>query len=378
MDLRITVLALPPVITLIHRSLRISESEVGLLTGMVPLLLAAAAVPGSLLISRLGARRAVVVGLVVTAIAGALRGVGPSIAVLFLMTLVMGLGIAAIQPAYPALARQWFPSAVGFATAVYANGLLMGEVFPAALTLPLLLPLVGQNWQLSFAVWSIPVLATAVLVGFTKPTGGAAAEPPPARWWPDFGNARTWLLGFIFGGASALYWAGNAFVPDYLHATGRAGLVAASLTSLNLCQIPASVLIGIFAGRLIGRRWPFVAAAVLAAAGVVGFLTMPGLWAVVWAGSFGFTGGAILVLILALPPLLAAPDDVPRLAAGIFTISYTCSFLGPVLGGLAWDVTGRPAAAFVVAAAAAVVIGVLALRLDLPRPDHVPEMTAVS
>ena len=49
--LRITVLAIPPVIPLIHQDLHLTQAGVGFLTALPSLLFAAAAVPGSLLIS---------------------------------------------------------------------------------------------------------------------------------------------------------------------------------------------------------------------------------------------------------------------------------------------------------------------------------------
>jgi CP family cyanate transporter-like MFS transporter len=367
-DLRLTVLCLAPVIPLIHRDLKLSESQVGLLTGMTPLLLAAAAIPGSLLIARVGARRAVIAGLVLTGMASALRGVGPAVAVLFAMSFLMSTGIAVLQPAYPALVRAWLPAQVGLATAVYANGLLVGEVIPAGLTVPLVLPLVHQSWELSFVVWSLPVLATAAVIALATPHR-ARTSAALVRWWPDWRDSRTWSLGFIFGIASALYWTANAFIPDYLHATGRPALVAPALTTLNLFQIPASILIGVFAGRIVGRRWPFVVASLLSGLALIAFVAMPGAWAVVWAGSFGFLSGGILVLTLALPPLMVEADDVPRLAAAMFTISYTCSFLAPAVGGAAWDLTGNPASAFVIVGAASFAVAFLALRLRMPRPQ---------
>ena len=42
--------------------------------------------------------------------------------------------------------------------------LLIGEILAAALTIPLVLPLVGNSWRLSFVFWAIPVLLTAVVV----------------------------------------------------------------------------------------------------------------------------------------------------------------------------------------------------------------------
>ncbi|MDQ2742817.1 MAG: MFS transporter, partial [Chloroflexota bacterium] len=116
--LRMTLLAVPPLLPAIHRDLHLSETLVGILSGLPVLLLAVAAVFGSLVIAHLGARRALVLGLVLVAVAGACRGVGSTTAILFAMTFAMGLGVAVSQPAMPALVRQWFPDRIGQATAV--------------------------------------------------------------------------------------------------------------------------------------------------------------------------------------------------------------------------------------------------------------------
>src|SRR5262249_13811386 len=72
--LRLTVLAVPPVIPQIHADLNLTETEVGILTGLPQVLFAGAAVAGSLLIARLGALRTLILGLVITPAASALRG----------------------------------------------------------------------------------------------------------------------------------------------------------------------------------------------------------------------------------------------------------------------------------------------------------------
>ncbi len=51
-------------------------------------------------------------------------------------------------------------------------------------------------------------------------------------------------------------------------------------------------------------------------------ITMPGAWVVFWAGTLGFVTAVTLILALALPSVLSAPDDVHRTSAGMFTISY--------------------------------------------------------
>jgi CP family cyanate transporter-like MFS transporter len=117
------------------------------------------------------------------------------------------------------------------------------------------------------------------------------------------------------------------------------------------------------AQRLAGRRGPLVAAAVLSLVGV-GALLLPDDGAVVaGAALIGFCSAFLLTLVLALPPLLAAPEEVHRLAAGMMAIGYTLAFVVPFLGGALWDATGVPATAFVPAALGALLVLITAMAL---------------
>ena len=75
--MRMPLLAVPPVIPLIHDDLHMSETQVGALIGMPLTMFALAAVPGSLLIARLGVLRVAIVGLFITALAAARARRGP-------------------------------------------------------------------------------------------------------------------------------------------------------------------------------------------------------------------------------------------------------------------------------------------------------------
>jgi CP family cyanate transporter-like MFS transporter len=368
-DLRVTLLAVPPLIPAIHRDLGLDEKGVSILTGLPVLLLAAAAIPGSLLIARAGPRRALVAGLLAIALGGALRGAGTSLAVLFAMTLVMGAGVAVSQPVFPTLTREWFPTRIALATAVYSNGLLFGEMVPASLTGPLVAPALGGSWQWTLVIWAVPALVTAGLLRALTPHISAGRGGGRRRWLPDFRDGQMWRVGLVMGLASAAYFGTNAFIPDFLRATGHADLKDAGLTSLNACQLAASLAILLLARRLVGRRGPFVLAGALIAVAAVGLVLTPGPWIVLWAGVIGFAAALALVLTLALPPLLAGAGDVPRFSAGVFVILYGASFLGPLAGGAAWDATGWPPAAFLALAAGGVVMIGLAAGATLRRHE---------
>jgi CP family cyanate transporter-like MFS transporter len=370
LDLRVTLLAVPPVIPNIHHDLGLDEKGISVLTGLPVLLLAAAAIPGALLIARLGVRRALVAGLVLIAVGSVLRGAGPSLAVLFAFTLLMGVGVAVSQPVFPTLTGDWFPARLGLATAVYTNGMLVGETLPAALTGPLILPLLNGSWPLVFAFWSLPVLLTTALVLMTTREVPRPAGDEPRRWWPDFRSRQTWLIGLTMGCASAAYFGTNAFLPDFVHATGRAALKDPALAALNTCQLVASFAVLALSRRLVGRRGPFLVAACLILAATLGIVALPGGWVVAAAGVVGFATALALVLTLALPPLLAPPGDVARFSAGILVVIYGFSFAGPLIGGAAWDGTGLPAAAFLALAAGAGLMAVLAAIMPLNRRPY--------
>jgi CP family cyanate transporter-like MFS transporter len=324
-------------------------------------------VPGSLLIARLGATTTLVAGLLVTALGCALRGVAPNFALLCAATVVTGLGVAVMQPALPPLVRAWLPDRIGFGTAVYTNGLLVGEILPVALTLPLVLVLVGGSWRLAFVVWAVPCVVIALLILGLAPRAPAPTGPTtPRRWWPDWRDGLIWRLGLMFGANNAIYFSANAFIPDYLHHVGRPDLIGDTLSALNIGQLPASLILLACAGRLAGRAWPYVACGLLSLAGVIGILSGTGWVIVAAATALGFSGAATLTLLLALPPLLSPPDDIHRMTAAMFTISYSCAVIAPIISGLAWDASGIPAVAFApIGLFACLMIG---LASTLPRP----------
>lgn len=372
--LRMTILAVPPLIPSMHDDLRMSATQVGILSGLPAVLFACAAVPGSLLIARLGALATVVIGLLATGIGSALRGAVPDITLLYAATIVTAFGVAIMQPAMPPLVREWLPSRIGFGTAVYTNGLLVGEVLAVALTIPLILPLVGGSWRWAFAVWAIPCVVVALLVLLLAPRGVRPVATLPAnerRWWPDWKSPLLWRLGIMLGTVNATYFAANGFLPDYLTHLGRADLISAALTSLNVGQLPASFLLLGVAGQLERRAWPYVACGLVGLAGVLGVLFGNGAVIVVGSALIGFATAATLVLILMLPPLLSEPHDVHRLSAGMFTISYSLAVFIPVVSGIAWDLTGMPHAAFIPLALCALALMALAPGMDLRQQREI-------
>ncbi len=342
--LRITILAAPPLVPAIAGELHLNETAAGMLTTLPGLLLALAAIPGAFLVARAGAKRTLVMGLLVTGLASALRGAAADVALLYAMTFFMGVGIAVMQPAFASLARAWSPQHIGFATAVYTNGLLVGEVLSSGLTLPVIMPAVHGSWRASFVIWSLPALLVAMAVALKRQP--ASTQGAPGHWWPDWRDPNSWLLGLFMGGTSSLYFGTNAYLPGFLQSQGEAGWIAAALTALNASQLVASALLLAFSHRLVGRRWPLVTTPCVAVAALALLAFAPGVGSVIGGAVIGFCCSFLLILLFALPPILGGAERAHSLSAAMFSLAYGLSFIVPLFGGMAWDSTGLARTAF--------------------------------
>lgn len=364
--LRLTILAVPPVLAMIRDDFALSATEVGVLSSIPPALFAIAALAGSLLVARLGVKTALVGGLLIVALGSALRGLSTHFAILLATTVVMSAGIAIMQPIMPAAVRRWLPSRIGLGTAIYTNGLLVGEILAVLLTIPLVLPWVGGDWRASLVAWSAPIALVAVAVYAGAPRDSAHRDAPaslPRLWLPDWHKPLVWRLGILFCCINAIYFSANAFIPIYLTSVQRPDLIGGALTALNFGQLPASLLLLAVAGRLERRAWPYVASGAVSLLAIGGLVLMVGPATIFWAALLGFSDAAALIVGLTLPALLCPPEDVARTSAGTFTISYGGAVAIGVLSGAAWDLSGVPALAFVPLAICGAVLAAIAVRM---------------
>jgi CP family cyanate transporter-like MFS transporter len=349
MCLRLTVLAIPPVISMIQRDLNLSGTDIGLLTGIPVVVFAIFAAPGSIVVAKLGVRGALLVGFLITIIGTLLRSEASNAVQLFATSIVMSVGIAVLQPVMAAAVREWLPDRSAYGTAIYTNGLIAGEIVPVATMLPLVLPLFGGDWRAALGVWSLPLIVVAVLVSIVVPksaTSGAIRHS--ASWFPDCRSWLNWRIGLSLGSTSSTYFCLNGFLPAYLAGNGHQELVSAALTALNVGQIPASFLLVLWADKLQGKRWPYLALGFLLSCCVAGIMASTSGWTVFWAGLAGFSIGAGLALGLALSPLLCdKPNEVALTSAAAFAISYGFAMLISLIAGAAWDLAGNVNAALI-------------------------------
>ncbi len=369
-SLRLTILALPPVIHAVEAEIHLRGTDVGVLTAIPSLFFALAAIPGAVLISRFGAVPSLLAGLLINALGAAARGFTGNVIGLELATSVMCLGVAIMQPAMPTLVRTWAPARIGLATATYTSGLLCGEVMPVLWPCAPDLPLIGGGWRAVLFQWSLPVLATAVVIVLLQPRNRRDPNSRASRRWPNWRQGSIWKIGLLLGAVNASYFGLNGFLPGWLSQSGGSSMIRPALVALNVAQIPASLLLMVILDRLVFRRWGYVVAGLLMLAGSVGLAMAPPAFAVAFAAVAGFSLAWLLTLALGLPPLIVAAEDVASFSAAVFTVSYAIAVLTALLTGLLE--TSGPSRSTSILPIAAAALAVIAVGVTMNRRPGKP------
>lgn len=155
--------SLAPLVKLIERDLAMSHAAMGGVMGAWQLVYIGAALPCGVLLDRLGARRALLLGALCVAASSLWRSEAQSFVGLLGAVMLFGIGGPIISAGAPKVIAQWFqgPSR-GFAMGIYITGPAIGGVVSLTLTHAWLLPRWDDDWRFILALWA----GCALLAGF--------------------------------------------------------------------------------------------------------------------------------------------------------------------------------------------------------------------
>lgn len=363
--MRPQILAIGPLLPLIREDLGLSAGVAGLLTTIPVLCMGVFAPVGPRLAARFGAGIAFAACLIAIVAFGLARTIAPSVPLVLLSTLGIGIGIGTAGAIPSMIVSRRLPGRPALGTGAYAGGIVAGSTLAAGFAVPLA---VGDDWRRALLIISTlsiaSVVAWLVLGGLDRrPVDGATG----ARGLP-WGDATAWLLVAIFGLQSVLFygivsWLPNAFVERGWNTTDAGALIGV----FNGIGLITTVGVPLIADRLGPRRPQLLVSSAVAVAGLVGIIAAPEL-AFAWVVVLGLSLGAVFPLVLTLP--LDVADDPARVgsvAALMLLGGYIVSSIGPVILGAARDLTGDFGASLWMLVAIAVVLVASCLPLSPAR-----------
>ncbi|HEY3246714.1 MAG TPA: MFS transporter, partial [bacterium] len=323
-NLRAPLTAAGPLLPLIMQDLHLSATVAGAVTALPFLVIAVLSIPGGMLGDAIGSRRTVIGGLLAIGIVGAARALAGTPLGLLALLVLLGAAVGLVQPTLGTIAHA-SPAGPIVTTAVYTNGLNVGVLAASALSVPVLLPLLGGTWRGVVTGWGIFAVATAALSAVFMPRIAPRREAAPlllpAESGPWTGRSLVSLVA-IFAAQAAAFNGLLTWLPSYLVAHGFSleyGSLA--LSAMSVCSIASAMIVPRLAGSPPHRRRPFYVSSVLLVAGLTALLARPQS-AVVWAGIVGFGIGFSFTYALAVPAELAPPGRVGATIGLVFSLGY--------------------------------------------------------
>jgi len=213
-------------------------------------------VPGGILADRFGAKRMLVIALIVWSLFTGLTGLATSFGMLLVIRCLFGVGEGLESGAHFRALGDWFSSKErSAASGVFHTALALGPAVAAPVAAHLLSV---AGWKALFFYFTIPGVVVASLILTLFPSGKPAGAEPrrevaavaPGDWRSVLNDPRTWFAFATYLCFNIAFWGFLGWMPSYLNQTRHIDLAALGTTA----SIPYYAgFVGLLALGLLGR-----------------------------------------------------------------------------------------------------------------------------
>jgi MFS transporter, CP family, cyanate transporter len=352
MTLRPLTTSVGPVLPEIRQDFALSATAGSLLSTLPILMFGIGALLVPRLLHRVSPNRAITISLLALAIGGNLRLL-PFVVVLYLGTIIIGLGVAVGNVVPSLIARRDFPTRIGGVMGMVAGAISFSAAVAALITYPLATQL--GSWREALAVWAIlPLIVFIIWQFYRNPSTKDVPLATPHNMKALLRNPLAWSLTFYFGFQSINFHSMNTWLPTILREAGTDPVTAGNqLALLVLIGLPTGLFVPPLAARFTSQVGLCVAFVVIFAVGLVGIYSFAiyGLWPAatwLWVFLLGVGLGSSFPLALTLVLLRSGSPETSRdLGSFMQGGGYLISASGPLVMGFLRDVTNSWSAAFI-------------------------------
>lgn len=346
--------AIPPLFSEIQQQIPLTKAQMGLIMGSVLLASLLFAPLGGGISDKIGSRSAATLGILLTAVAGALRWSMDSVTGLIACSFFLGAGVALFSPNIPKALGIWFPRhELALANGICSAGLAIGGVIGMGSSASFLSPNFG-GWRGAMLLLGGCLFAMGILWAFLyrDPKNSVPLEKKDRNMGKNFKkvikvrdlNLVLFYRALIMFGWMALV----TFLPRIFQERGldRAG----EMVSIMMGAVMVFNIVGATISDRVGKRKPFLLASpIILGIAVFSFQFLEGIPLIIALAIAGSALGTISPLFFVLP--VEFEEIGPKLAAtaaGIMLmIGNVFGFLGPFITGKLIDLTGSNVTAFV-------------------------------
>lgn len=355
LNLRPGIVSIAPVLELIRVDLEMSYAVVSFLTAIPVFCIGLFALGTPIIHRKLGSETGVFWGVILIGIATGLRIFGDIVAILFITTVLVGVGIAVTQTLLPSIVKSYLENHVAFATGLYTASLSLG----AALTSALTVPAAGYlgSWTAGLAIWGLLAVG-AVIVWFkvlrnsqqvTISNPVSHQELSESGGYIPWRNPFAWAMTLVATINVSIYYSMLTwYAPRYVSLGWSEDAAGIILTVFIIAGLLGMLTITVFGDLTPDRRIWMVPMTILAVIGATGIGMAPELFPWGWAVLLGFGIGGWYSLILILPVDYSVhPRQTAKLSSMVIGGGYMSGAIAPFLIGGIRDAVGDFSIAFI-------------------------------
>lgn len=341
-NMRPAITSAGPIIHLIQQDLRINNLATGIITTIPLLAFALFSSFVSAMTSWWGNRKMLFVALILIVMGMFIRYT-ENVYILYLGTLIIGIGITVINVLIPSIIKSDFPGKVGFLTSIYSTSMAAVAGLASGLSVPLAVG-AGLGWRKTLLIWGIlPILALIVWIPQLKRKERIeVVKQDKMQDKSIWKSAIAWHVTLFMGFQSLIFYCVIAWLPTILLNKGMSIQMAGFMLLLvQIVGLPFTFFLPILASKLM-RKW--ISIAIIAVMNLIGFLGLilfhqTGLLVLSIAIFSLSTGGSISLAYMIISEKSSDPLKVAKLSGMSQSFGYLLAATGPVLMGFTYDQT---------------------------------------
>ncbi|MBO8207629.1 MULTISPECIES: cyanate transporter [Acinetobacter] len=362
LNLRPFMTSIGPLVSSIRAGTGLSLQGIALLTLLPMMLMGVIAFIGPIVQSIVGERRVVLGALLTVCIGCSLRFLFPTAEGLIISAVVIGLGVALIQAAFPGIIKREFSQHIGPMMGLY-SAMLMGGGALGAWLAPVVSNITGL-WPVGLAFFVIPAVLALISTFIFLPSAvslNVSAAPVKTL----LKKPRTWLLmlcfGLVNGGySSVVAWLAPSF-QDHGWSSGQSGKL---LALLALSQAASALILPILARQYKDRRPWLWFTLFMQFAGFSGLAFVPEFASILWAICLGIgLGGCFALTLIVALDHFEEPSNAGALSALMQGGGFLLAAIPPWLVAALHDFTGSYKAGWIFHICSVILVIVLVIRL---------------
>lgn len=338
-NLRPALAAVGPLVSAIRTDTGLSNTMLGFLTTLPLLAFGVVSMFTSLFTRKWGIEVTLASALLLLMVGTVLRIFSP-VAVLFIGTLLIGIGIAFGNVLLPSLIKRDFPKKTGLMTSLYSSMQGIGATLGAGLSIPLA-EIVGWRWSLG--TWAIPVILAIIL---WLPQLRFRTLPVHSRSFStslkQLGSAPlAWQVALFMGLQSLAFYVILAWLPEILQSRGMDAQQAGWMLSLSQGMgVLGTLLIPTWAEKMKTQNSLIWGLSTIEFISIVGLMIPSAPLAGLWVSLIGFSlGGSFGLALLFIVLRTSNTETATELSGLAQSIGYLLAAVGPALFGLLYDIS---------------------------------------